>query len=92
MMQNNFLKRVNNRGKIKMTETIRRKICDVCKREVKEFSGFLNLSYLDNEPPIYCGFIPYRGYPVEIIRKDICVDCCRKLHKAIDKVLTEASE
>lgn len=74
-----------------MVETIRRKICDVCKREVKDFVGFLNLTYSDNDP-IYCGFIPYRGYPVEIIRKDICIDCCRKLHKAIDKVLTEASE
>ena len=74
-----------------MVETIRRKICDVCKREVKDFVGFLNLTYSDNDP-IYCGFIPYRSYPVEIIRKDICIDCCRKLHKAIDKVLTEASE
>lgn len=68
-----------------MTETIRRKICDVCKREVKDFAGFLNLNYSDSD---YTGC----GYPVEIIRKDICVDCCRKLHKAIDKVLTEASE
>lgn len=67
-----------------MTETIRRKICDVCKREVKDFAGFLNLNYSDYY---------LRGvYPVEILRKDICVDCCRKLHKAIDKVLTEASE
>jgi hypothetical protein len=67
-----------------MTETIRRKICDVCKREVKDFAGSLNLNYSDYY---------YQGvYPVEILRKDICVNCCRKLHKAIDKVLTEASE
>ncbi len=72
-----------------MTETIRRKICDVCKREVKDFAGSLNLTYSDREP-VYCGF--NHSYPVEILRKDICVDCCRKLHKAIDKVLTEALE
>lgn len=68
-----------------MTETIRRKICDVCKREVRDFAGFLNLNYSDWD-------YTWCGYPVEVIRKDICVDCCRKLHKAIDKVLTEASE
>lgn len=68
-----------------MTETIRRKICDVCKREVRDFAGFLNLTYSEYNYKMF-GFI----HPVEIIRKDICVDCCRKLHKAIDKVLTEA--
>ena len=67
-----------------MIEKITRKICDVCKREVKDFAGSLNLNYSDYY---------LRGvYPVEILRKDICIDCCRKLHKAIDKVLTEASE
>ncbi len=70
-----------------MTETIRRKICDVCKREVRDFAGFLNLTYSEYNYRIF-GSI----YPVEIVRKDICVDCCWKLHKAIDKVLTEASE
>lgn len=74
-----------------MIETIRRKICDVCKKEAKDFAGSLNLSYLDHEPMWSC-FMPSRGYPVEIIRKDICIDCCRKLHKAIDKVLMEPSE
>lgn len=70
-----------------MTETIRRKICDVCKREVRDFAGSLNLNYSEYDYKIF-GSI----HPVEIVRKDICVDCCRKLHKAIDKVLTEASE
>jgi hypothetical protein len=70
-----------------MTETIRRKICDVCKREVKDFAGSLNLNYSEYDYKLL-GSFPH----VEILRKDICVDCCRKLHKAIDKVLTEALE
>ena len=69
-----------------MTETIRRKICDVCKREVRYFAGSLNLNYLEHN------YTLFSLRPVKVIRKDICVDCCRKLHKAIDKVLTEASE
>lgn len=70
-----------------MIETIRRKICDVCKREVIDFAGSLNLSYSEYDHTMLGSF-----RPVEVIRKDICVDCCRELHKAIDKVLTEASE
>ena len=70
-----------------MTETIRRKICDVCKREVRDFAGSLNLNYSEYDYKLLGSFPA-----VEVIRKDICVDCCRKLHKAIDKVLTEASE
>ncbi len=71
-----------------MTETIRRKICDVCKKEVKDyFAGSLNLNYSEYNYKLFGSF-----RHVEIIRKDICIDCCRKLHKAIDKVLTEASE
>lgn len=70
-----------------MTETIRRKICDVCKREVKDFAGSLNLNYSEYDYKLLGSFPP-----VEILRKDICIDCCRKLHKAIDKVLAEASE
>lgn len=68
-----------------MTETIRRKTCDVCKREVKDFAGSLKLEYAEHD---YSGC----GFPVKVIREDICIDCCRKLHDAIEKTLTEASE
>lgn len=65
-----------------MIETIKRKICDVCKREVREFAGSLILNYSDSD---YTGC----GFPVKVERKEICIDCCRKLHKVIDVVLNE---
>ena len=68
-----------------MIETIERKICDVCKREVKGFAGSLVLDYSDSD---YTGY----GYPVKIERKEICTDCCRKLNKVITKALEELAE
>lgn len=68
-----------------MTETIERKICDVCKREVEHFAGSLKLTYSGKD---YAGC----SYPVKVIREDICIDCCRKLHKAIEKALEEVKE
>lgn len=68
-----------------MIETIERKICDVCKREVNYFSGSLMLNYSDSD---YTGC----GYPVRIERKEICIECCRKLDKAIVKALKELKE
>lgn len=65
-----------------MTETIERKTCDVCKEEVESFAGSLILKYSDHD---YTGC----GYPVKVECKEICIDCCRKLNKAIDKVLKE---
>lgn len=68
-----------------MIETFERKICDVCKREVKRFAGSLVLDYSDSD---YTGY----GYPVKIERKDICIDCCRKLNEVITKALEELAE
>ena len=68
-----------------MTETIERRICDVCKGEVKSFAGSLVLNYSDSD---YTGC----GYPVKIERKDICIECCRKLNKVIAKALEELAE
>ena len=68
-----------------MIETIERKMCDVCKREVKGFAGSLLLKYADSD---YTGC----GFPVKVERKEICIDCCRKLHKAIDVVLNEVEK
>ena len=63
-----------------MTETIERKVCDVCKKEVNNFAGSLELKYSGRD---YTGC----GFPVEITRKDICINCCRKLDKYIMDVL-----
>ena len=68
-----------------MTEIIKRKTCDVCKREVAFFSGSLEFNYSDN---YYTGC----GYPIKIERKEICIECCRKLDKAIVKALKELKE
>ena len=68
-----------------MTETIERKICDICKKEVRGFAGSLKLKYSDCD---YQGC----GFPAGVERKDICIDCCRKLDKAIVEVLKEVSE
>lgn len=68
-----------------MIETIKIKICDVCKREVERFAGSLVLDYSDSD---YTGC----GYPVKIERKEICTDCCRKLNKVIEKALEEVEE
>lgn len=68
-----------------MIETIERKVCDVCKKEVKYFSGSLVLDYSDSD---YTGC----GYPVKIECKDICIDCCRKLDKVIKKALENIKE
>ena len=66
-----------------MIEMIERKICDVCKREVKSFAGSLILKYSESD---YTGC----GFPVKIERKEICIDCCRKLNEAITEVLKES--
>lgn len=68
-----------------MIETIERRICDVCKREVKGFVGSLVLDYSDSD---YTGC----GYPVKIERKDICINCCWKLDEVITKALEELAE
>ena len=60
-----------------MTEIIEKKICDVCEKEVKSFAGSLVLKYSDS------------GYPVRIERKEICIDCCRRLNKVIEETLEE---
>lgn len=65
-----------------MKETIERRICDVCNKEVKAFAGSLELKYADYD---YTGC----GFPVSIKRRDICIDCCRKLNKSIGEVLKE---
>jgi hypothetical protein len=49
-----------------MTETIKRNVCDVCKKEVNNFAGSLELKYSGRD---YTGC----GFPVEITRKDICM-------------------
>lgn len=65
-----------------MIETVERRICDVCKKEVKSFAGSLDLKYSDSD---YTGC----GFPVRIERKEVCIDCCRKLEKVIGQVLEE---
>ena len=65
-----------------MIKTIEKRICDVCKQEVTNFAGSLHLKY----------FVPVdelRGYPVDIERKEICIDCCQELNKALKLVLGE---
>ena len=42
-----------------MIETIERKLCDVCKKEVESFAGSLNLDYSDSD---YTGC----GYPARL--------------------------
>lgn len=68
-----------------MTETIERKICDICKKEVKDFAGTLVLKYSDRD---YTGC----GFPAGITRKDVCIDCCRRLDKDISEILKEIEE
>lgn len=72
-----------------MIKTIEKRICDVCKQEVANFAGSLHLKYF--EP-----FDETRNYPValerKIERKEICLDCCRELNKALQLVLGEESE
>lgn len=68
-----------------MIKTIEKRICDVCKQEVEVFYGSLVLDYSDMD---YTGC----GFPVKIERKDICIDCCRKLNKVIEKALEELAE
>ena len=65
-----------------MIETIEKKICDVCEKEVKSFAGSLVLKYSDSD---YTGC----GFPVRIERKEICIDCCRRLNKVIEEALEE---
>lgn len=68
-----------------MIKTIEKRICDVCKQEVKDFCGSLVLYYSDRD---YTGC----GYPVKIECRDICIDCCWKLNKIIEKALEELAE
>lgn len=68
-----------------MTRTIEEKICDVCKRKTKAFAGSLTLKYSDSD---YMG----NGFLVKIERKEICIDCCRKLEKVIGEVLKEIEQ
>lgn len=68
-----------------MIETIEKKICDVCKKEVENFYGSLSLKYSDRD---YTGC----GYPVRIECKDVCIECCRKIDKVIAKALKELAE
>lgn len=66
-----------------MIKTAEIRICDICKKEVKGFAGSLHLEYSDHD---YTGC----GYPASIIREDVCLDCCRKLDKAITEVIRKA--
>ena len=68
-----------------MIETIEKRICDVCKKEVEDFCGSLALDYSDID---YTGC----GFPVKIERNDICIDCCRELKKVIVKALEDLAE
>lgn len=63
-----------------MIETIEKKICDVCKKEVENFYGSLSLKYSDHD---YTGC----GYPVKVECKDVCIKCCRELNKVIEEVI-----
>lgn len=65
-----------------MIETIKRRICDVCKKEVQDFAGSLELKYAVRD---YTGC----SFPVKIECKEICIDCCRKLDKAISEVCND---
>jgi hypothetical protein len=65
-----------------MIETIQRKVCDMCKKEVEDFAGSLSLDYSDCD---YTGC----GYPAGLKLEDLCIDCCRKLDKAIMKIVKE---
>lgn len=68
-----------------MIKTIEKRICDVCTREVKEFAGDLVLDYMDHDSTgCY--------YPVIVERKEICIDCCRKLNKIITEAFKEIPE
>lgn len=69
--------RAISRG-IRMTKIVKKRICDVCKKEVERFYGSLVLDYSDWNCT-GCGF------PVKIELEDICIDCCRKLKKVIEK-------
>ena len=65
-----------------MIKTIEKRICDVCKQEVTNFAGSVHLKY----------FVPVdakRGRLVDIERKEICIDCCLELNKALRSVLVE---
>lgn len=55
---------------------VEKKICDVCKKEVKNFCSSLLLKCSDKD---YTGC----DYPVKTERKNICTDCWIKLDKAI---------
>ena len=59
-----------------MIKTTIKRICDVCKQEVKDFAGSLLLKYSDQD---YTGC----GFPVKFEYSDVCIDCCRKIDKAI---------
>ena len=59
-----------------MIKTIEKKICDVCKQEVKDFAGSLFLKYSDKN---FTGC----DFPVEFEYNDVCIDCCRKIDKFI---------
>lgn len=67
-----------------MTETIERKLCDICKKEVEHFNGLLVLDYTDSD---YTGY----SYPVIFEYKEICINCCRELGKTITKAVEELS-
>lgn len=68
-----------------MIQMMRRQICDVCKKEVQDFSGLLKLEYAD---------VDYTGCasPVKLERKEICLNCCRRLAKLIAEDLKEIED
>lgn len=68
-----------------MMKIIENRICDVCQREVKDFAGSLKLKYSEHD---YTGC----GFPIEIKREDICIDCCRKLDNIIIAALKELEQ
>lgn len=68
-----------------MTETIEKKMCDICHKEVKYFSGSLVLDYSDTDCSIYTGY----GYPVRIEQREICLNCCRRLYDVLTGAIKE---
>lgn len=62
-----------------------KRLCDVCGAEMREYScnGSLKLEYTGRD---YMG----NGFPVKIIRHDICDKCTKSLVSIVESFLKEA--
>lgn len=65
-----------------MTEMIEKKMCDICYKEVEYFAGSLVLNYSDTD---FTGC----GYPVRVERREICLNCCRRLNDVLTDAIKE---